>query len=204
MEPITDQFLSLAEPAEALWKAKGSKFYAYAFRVRSAEEIEGRLLQVRKKHHKARHHCYAWQLGPTNIQYRVNDDGEPSNSAGQPIYGQIKAYGLTEVLIVVVRYFGGVKLGVGGLIQAYKTSAAMALDNADIKAFPLEGHLEIKMDYPQMNDVMRLIKSKGYQIRNQELKESCIVVISVPRSKVKEALEVIQKLHLVTVKSIES
>lgn len=204
MDSNTDQFLSLAEPAEALWKAKGSKFYAYAFRVRSLDEIDKYLLQVRKQHHKARHHCYAWQLGTEHINYRVNDDGEPSNSAGQPIYGQIKAFGLTEVLIVVVRYFGGVKLGVGGLIQAYKTAASMSLEDAEIKAFPIEGHLEIQMDYPQMNDVMRLIKSRGYQIRSQELNESCKVEISVPRSKVNEALEVFEKLHLVTVKSAES
>lgn len=198
-----DYFLSLAGPSEALWKIKGSKFYAFAFRVGSQQEIDHCLNLIRKKHHKARHHCYAWQLGSENIRYRVNDDGEPSNSAGQPIYGQIKAKSLTEVLIVVVRYFGGVKLGVGGLIQAYKTAAAMALDEATIVSCPLEARLQVSMNYPQMNEVMRLIKAKAYKIDRQDLTTDCILEIKVPKSQIETALESFNNLHLVTAKPLE-
>ncbi|PQB04015.1 IMPACT family protein [Aureitalea marina] len=198
MQNTEDQFLSLNTPGESLWKAKGSKFYGYAYRVKTEEDINERLNELRKKHHKARHHCYAWQLGTETFRYRVNDDGEPANSAGQPIYGQIKANGITEVLIVVVRYFGGVKLGVGGLIQAYRTAASMALEDAVIDSFPLTSNLIIKTTYPQLNDVMRLIKMRGYIILGQELMENCLLEISVPKSKTDDALLSLNKMHLVS------
>ena len=199
MEGNQDTYRTLAKPSdEVLFKDKNSKFFGYAFPVNSEDDVKLRLQEIKKQQHSARHWCYAYQLGTEQIVYRVNDDGEPNNSAGQPIYGQIKAAGLTEVLIVVVRYFGGVKLGVGGLIQAYRTAASMALDEAEITAFPLSSNLVIKTTYPQLNAVMRLIKMKGYTILGQELTQKCSLQISVPRSLTDEALESLNSMHLVS------
>ena len=133
MEAAKDTYKTIITASEeVLFKDRNSKFFGYAFPVTTEEEIREHLEQLKKKHHSARHGCYAWQLGKEDLHYRANDDGEPSNSAGMPIYGQIQSFEVTNILIVVVRYFGGVKLGVGGLINAYKTAAQMALEVAQI------------------------------------------------------------------------
>ncbi|HQW69201.1 MAG TPA: YigZ family protein, partial [Flavobacterium sp.] len=159
---MNDTYKTIEKPSEEiLFKEKNSKFYGYAFPVTSEEEIKNHLDSLRKQHHGAVHFCYAFQLGTDKIQYRANDDGEPSNSAGMPIYGQIQSFGITNVLVVVVRFFGGVKLGVGGLISAYRTAAQMALEESQIIEKTIDVSFEISFDYKNMNKVMRVIKEKN-------------------------------------------
>ena len=177
---MTDTYLTLSEPSpEILYKEKNSKFFSYAFPVASEEEVKLHLEQLRKKNPGAGHFCYAWQMGTERMAYRANDDGEPSNSAGMPIYGQIQSFKLTNVLVVVVRFFGGVKLGVGGLISAYKTSAQMALEVSDIVEKTVDSHFTIVFSYTEMNNVMRIIKERQAEIVSQKMAETCEMEISV-------------------------
>ncbi len=175
-----DTYKTITSPSsEILFKEKNSKFYGYAFPVTKEEEIKTHLDLLKKQHQGAVHFCYAFQLGTETTIFRANDDGEPSNSAGMPIYGQIQSFNLTNVLVVVVRFFGGVKLGVGGLISAYRTTAKMALDASEIKETTIDILLKIKFDYKNMNKIMRIIKEKKLTITSQKLNESCEVIISV-------------------------
>ena len=175
-----DTYKTLTSPSsEILFKEKNSKFYGYAFPVTTEEEIKTHLDLLKKQHQGAVHFCYAFQLGTETTIFRANDDGEPSNSAGMPIYGQIQSFNLTNVLVVVVRFFGGVKLGVGGLISAYRTTAKMALDASKIIETTIDVLLKIKFDYKNMNKIMRIIKEKKLNITSQKLNESCEIIISV-------------------------
>ena len=176
-----DTYKTLATPSEeTLFKEKNSKFFGYAYPVSNEDEVKQILETLRKQHHSARHWCYAFQLGTDEkkLYYRANDDGEPSNSAGMPIYGQIQSFKVTNVLVVVVRYFGGVKLGVGGLISAYRTSAQMALEASDIVERTIDVHYKIKFGYQNMNKVMRVIKEKNLDIVLQKMEMDCEIVIS--------------------------
>ena len=164
---------------DVLFKEKGSKFFSFVIPVFSEDEVKLRLEEIKKKHHSARHWCYAYQLGIDTIRYRVNDDGEPGNTAGQPIYGQILSKDITNVLVVVVRYFGGTKLGVGGLISAYKTSAKMVLDEAKIVEKTIDVHFELIFEYEHMNKVMRIVKENNLQISHQKMELNCEFVIPV-------------------------
>ncbi|KAA3621782.1 MAG: YigZ family protein, partial [Flavobacterium sp.] len=155
---------------------------------------------LQKQHHAARHHCYAWQLGDRYEQYRVNDDGEPSNSAGAPIYGQIQAFELTNVLVVIVRYFGGTKLGVGGLIQAYKTAAKMALESSRIVKRTINQYFIIQCDYPEMNTVMRILKSEKIKITDQKMELNCTFRISVRERDAENVFQIFNDLHKVSIK----
>src|SRR5690554_4830238 len=149
-----DTYKTLTKPSnEVLFKDKNSKFFGYAFPVLNEDQVKEHLENLKKQHHSARHWCYAYQLGTdeNNLQFRANDDGEPNNSAGMPIYGQIQSFEVTNILVVVVRYFGGVKLGVGGLVTAYKTAAQMALEQADIIEKTIDIHFLIHFDYKNMN-----------------------------------------------------
>ncbi len=141
---------------EVLFKEKGSKFFGYAFPVLSEEDVKICIEKLQKKHHTARHFCYAWQIGKSYKMYRANDDGEPSNSAGMPIYGQLQSFDVTNILVVVVRYFGGTKLGVGGLIQAYKTTASMALTTSKIIEKTIDEVFKIYFEYPEMKRMKTL------------------------------------------------
>lgn len=175
-----DTYKTITSPSsEILFKEKNSKFYGYAFPVTTEEEIKTHLDLLKKQHQGAVHFCYAFQLGTETTIFRANDDGEPSNSAGMPIYGQIQSFNLTNVLVVVVRFFGGVKLGVGGLISAYRTAAKMALDASKIIETTIDVLLKIKFDYKNMNKIMRIIKEKKLNITSQKLNESCEIIISV-------------------------
>ncbi|WP_196886725.1 IMPACT family protein [Aureivirga sp. CE67] len=177
---IKDTYKTIEGPSEeTLFKDRGSKFFGYAFPVSNEDEIKEHLHRLKKEHHTARHWCYAWQLGTDKIRFRANDDGEPSNSAGQPIYGQILSKEITNVLIVVVRYFGGTKLGVGGLINAYRTGAQMALDASSIVERTIDVHFQLTFDYPHMNKVMRVIKDRKLDIVNQKMELQCEYIISV-------------------------
>ncbi|HSJ69847.1 MAG TPA: YigZ family protein [Anditalea sp.] len=176
---MDDTFLTLKEESEGLYKEKGSKFLAFAYPVNDEEEIKEKLEALRKKYYDARHHCYAYILGKEKENYRANDDGEPNHSAGDPILGQIRSNDLTNVLIVVIRYFGGTKLGVGGLITAYKTAAAEAIISNEIITEIVTKKIKFTFDYLDMNDVMRLIKEFELEIKGQNFDNSCSMTIKV-------------------------
>lgn len=198
-----DTYKTLAKPSEEiLYKEKNSKFFGYAFPVTNEDEIKNQLETLRKQHHGAVHFCYAFQLGTDKIQYRANDDGEPSNSAGMPIYGQIQSFGVTNVLVVVVRFFGGVKLGVGGLISAYRTSAQMALENAEIVEKTIDIFFKIDFDYKNMNKVMRIIKEKNLSIISQNMNESCEITIATRKKNAELIFDIFDNLFEVEVKKI--
>lgn len=198
---IKDTFKTLAYPSEEiLFKEKNSKFFSYAYPITSEEEIKIFLEILRKKHHGAVHFCYAYQIGVDKIQYRANDDGEPSNSAGMPIYGQIQSFGITNVLIVVVRFFGGIKLGVGGLISAYKIAAQMALESALIIEKTINEYFIITFDYKNMNKVMRIIKEKNIEIVTQKMELSCEIEITTRKKNAEIIFDIFDALFEITIK----
>ena len=198
-----DTYKTLASPSpDILYKEKNSKFFGYAFPVNSEEEIKKHLEHIRKQHFGAVHFCYAFQLGTESFQFRANDDGEPSNSAGMPIYGQIQSFGLTNVLVVVVRFFGGVKLGVGGLISAYRTAAQMALSEADSIEKTIDIHFTITFDYKNMNKVMRVIKEKNLNIISQHMDESCQIELSTRKKNADMIFDIFANLFGVEIKKV--
>lgn len=200
---IKDTFKTIAFPSsEILFKEKNSKFFGYAFPISSEDEIKSHLEKLRKQHSGAGHFCYAFQLGTDTVYFRANDDGEPSNSAGMPIYGQIQSFGLTNILIVVVRYFGGVKLGVGGLISAYKTAAQMALEESEIIEKTIDIRFQISFDYKNMNKVMRIIKEKNLEIISQQMEESCQIEISSRKKNADMIFDIFTNLFEVEIKKI--
>lgn len=177
---MNDEYRTLAASSEeTLFKDRGSKFFGYAFPVRSEEEVKLQIDKLRAQHSNARHFCYAFQLGVERISYRANDDGEPNNSAGMPIYGQIQSFNITNVLVVSVRYFGGTKLGVGGLINAYRNSAKLAIEASQIIVKTINVRFRISFPYHLMNKVMRIIKEQNIQIVNQNLELNCTYIIAV-------------------------
>ena len=200
---MVDMYKTLEEDSEeTLFKEKGSKFFGYAFPVTDEEQVKNILLDIKKKHHSARHWCYAYKLGVDPVRFRVNDDGEPSNSAGQPIYGQILAADVTDVLVVVVRYFGGVKLGVGGLIRAYKASAQLTLETSKIVEKTIEEKLELTFQYQHMNKVMRVIKQKRLTVFSQELTTSCKLILNIKKSEFSQIKNAFEALHFLAAKKL--
>jgi len=196
-----DTYKTITKPSkETLFKEKGSKFYGYAFPVRSEDEVKNFIEELKKQHHTARHFCYAWQLGKNYDSYRANDDGEPSNSAGMPIYGQLQAFDVTNTLVVSVRYFGGTKLGVGGLIQAYKTSAQLALEASKIVKRTIDEVFLLKFEYPEMNVVMRIIKDENLKIISQKMELSCAIEISVRKKEADRIFQIFKNTYKVTIK----
>ena len=197
---IKDTYKTIASStSEVLFKEKNSKFYGYAFPISTQEEIKTHLEHLKKQHFSAVHHCYAYQIGTEKIEFRANDDGEPSNSAGMPIYGQIQSFELTNILIVIVRYFGGIKLGVGGLITAYKTTAQMALETAEIIEKTIDIHFLITFDYKNMNKVMRIIKEKKLHIVNQKMELNCEIEISIRKKNAGEISDIFKNLFEVII-----
>jgi uncharacterized YigZ family protein len=196
---FTDTYRTISKPGEGLYKDKGSKFHAFAFQVHNENEIKDHLSELRKKFYDARHHCYAWALGPNRDAYRQNDDAEPSGTAGKPIYGQILSHDLTNILIVVVRYFGGVKLGVRGLINAYKAAAIDALENTLIEEKIIKEVYEIKFEYPLLNDVMKIIKDHDLNQLSQDFSLSCQLTVAIRRdqsARLKDLFESIYGLSI--------
>ncbi|MCP4484398.1 MAG: YigZ family protein [Flavobacteriaceae bacterium] len=185
---------------EALFKDRGSKFYGYAFPVTNEEEIKENIEFLKKQHYNARHWCYAWQLGMKYEKYRANDDGEPTNSAGTPIYGQLQAFEVTNILVVVVRYFGGTKLGVGGLIQAYKTTAKFALENSEIIQKTINEKFILQFNYSEMNKVMRIVKEEQISIINQKLDLNCMYTISVRKKEADKVFKLFNETYKVLIK----
>ena len=203
MERTKDTYKTIAEASpETLFKERGSKFFGYAFPVDTEDEIKAYLEKLKKEHHTARHFCYAWQLGKKYDRYRANDDGEPNNRAGMPIYGQLQAFGLTNVLVVSVRYFGGTKLGVGGLIQAYKTSAKLALESALIKLRTINTEFLLVFEYAEMNTVMRSIKDEKIKLISQQMETRCHFTISVRKKEAGRIFTLFENTYKVTIKKI--
>lgn len=190
-----DEFKTITGMAKGLYKEKGSKFIGIAVPVRDEDEVKGKLEEVRKQYHDARHHCYAFRLGYKGETYRTNDDGEPSGTAGKPIYGQILSKELTDILIIVVRYFGGTKLGVSGLITAYKSASRDALEQAEIITGTIDDCYEVHFAYPLMNEVMRLVKNYKLKLLKQHFELTCTIVFLVRKSKSEEVHEKFSKIN---------
>ena len=199
----TYKTINRASP-EVLFKDKNSKFFAYVFPVTSEDDVKQHIESLKKQHHAARHWCYAYQFGTLENDYvfRANDDGEPNNSAGMPIYGQIQSFELTNILIVVVRYFGGVKLGVGGLINAYRSAAQMAIEASRIITKTVNTQFAISFDYKNMNKVMRIIKERNLKIINQKLELSCVIVISVRLKEAQTIFETFDSIYEIEIKEL--
>jgi uncharacterized YigZ family protein len=187
-------FRTINSPAETLFKEQGSRFMAFAFPVSSEPDIKMNLAVLRKKYFDATHHCYAWVLGADKSKYRAHDDGEPNHSAGDPILGQIKAHNLTNVLVVVVRYFGGTKLGVGGLVQAYKTASAAVLANTTIVECEVTVSFNIRYAYPSTPEVMSLVKEFDLKIQHQHFAEDGFMQVSLSLRKHDELTKRLQLL----------
>ena len=173
-------YRTLELPIQAEFKDKGSRFLVFAYPVQTAEQVRKHVDDLRQEHHKARHWCYAYRFGVDGNQFRANDDGEPSGSAGRPILGQIDSFELTDVLVVVVRYFGGTLLGVPGLIHAYKTSTQMALENAQIIERNIEKTVRIRCEYPYLNEAIRIAKNHQAEIIEQDLQLDCRLTVRIP------------------------
>ncbi len=190
-----DTYYEIEKPSEGLFKEKGSKFIARAFPVYQEEEIKTILKQLRKEYYDARHHCYAYILNPDKATYRTNDDGEPSGSAGKPIYGQLLSHNLTNILVVVIRYFGGTKLGIPGLINAYKTATKEAIANNTIITKTINDIYALKFDYPLMNVVMRLIRDENLQQLKSQFELSCSLEIAVRKNDSERLLKVFKNIY---------
>lgn len=180
MEP--DSYNTIEKDGEGLFKDRGSKFIARAFPVETEEQVKEILAELRKEYYDARHHCYAYRINPEGEQFRSNDDGEPSGTAGKPILNQLLSKELMNVLVVVIRYFGGTKLGVSGLINAYKTATNEALNNVSIVKRFIYRQIEIRFEYPLMNSVMKLVKEEGVEMLEQNFDLNCVIKIQVKKS----------------------
>ena len=202
---IVDIFKTIKSASEeTLFKDKNSKFYGFAFPVNNEDQVKNELEKVKKIHPNAGHHCYAYQIGVEDIIYRANDDGEPNNSAGMPIYGQIQSFDITNVLIVVVRYFGGTKLGVSGLINAYRSSAKITIESSEIIEKTVEVYFKIIFDYDMMSKVLRILKEKNIEIIQQKLELNCEYIIAVRKKESKSILEFFKNLYKVEIEALES
>ena len=199
---MRDTYRTIESPAEGLYKEKGSKFLAFTFPIDHESSIKEQLAFLQKKYHDARHHCYAWSLDPDRSLYRVNDDGEPSGSAGKPIFGQILSRDLTQLLVVVVRYFGGTKLGVGGLINAYRSAASVALDHSKIIECKVYDTLRLEFAYEQMNSVMKIIKDKQLDMEDQDFDMECAMTLKSWKRNTKQVLDTFSKLSTCKIRLI--
>jgi uncharacterized YigZ family protein len=201
----SDSYKTILEATkETLFKDRNSKFFGFAFPVTNEEEVKDCLEEVKKIHYSARHFCYAYQIGVEDIKYRANDDGEPSNSAGMPIYGQIQSFEVTNILIVVVRYFGGTKLGVGGLINAYKTSAQITLEASEIVEKTIDVFYQLNFEYDMMNKVMRILKEKNINLVNQKMELTCEYVISIRKKESIAIFDLFNNLYKVDIIKLEA
>ncbi|WP_282126812.1 IMPACT family protein [Marinifilum flexuosum] len=189
-----DTYKTISQQCEGLYKEKGSKFITYAYPVSTEEEIKEHIAKLKKEYYDARHHCYAYMLGADKKNFRANDDGEPSSTAGKPILGQILSNDLTNILIVVVRYFGGTKLGASGLIHAYKTAAADAISNAEILDKTVNDIYDIHFDYLVMNDIMKIIKDEQPEQLGQDFNLTCKITLSIRQSEVERLIQKFEKI----------
>lgn len=200
MSEITT-YQTIVSPVDAEFKDKGSRFIAFAYPVQTAEAVKKHVEALREAHHKARHWCYAYRLGTDGNQFRANDDGEPSGSAGRPILGQIDSAGLTDVLIVVVRYFGGTLLGVPGLIHAYKTAAAEALKVAEVVEKNIEKTVFLRCGYPHLNDALRIAKQHQADVVAQDLQLDCRLTVRIPLARYDTCVAAWQETRAISVQT---
>lgn len=192
---ITDLYNTIENESTGYFKDKGSKFYSYAFPLQNENDVKEIIAKLKKEHHSARHHCYAWRLGTENIQYRANDDGEPSSTAGKPILGQLQSYEITNILVVVVRYFGGTLLGVSGLINAYKNATIDVLENSKIQEKRIEKKYKISFTYNELNEVMQILKQENYNIVSTDFQENCELIFSVRKSEAEKAEKIFNDFY---------
>ena len=196
---MEDLYKEIKQEGEGIYKEKGSKFIARSFKVNSKEDVNDALEILKKEFYDARHHCYAYIIGPDKKEYRINDDGEPSGSAGRPIHGQLLSFDLTNVLVVVVRYFGGTKLGVPGLIRAYKESTKEALEMSGLVEKTVNDIYELVFDYPLMNDVMNVIKAESINTVKNEFELKCTIHLSIRQSESERIMEKFDRIYGVEV-----
>ncbi|MBT3384199.1 MAG: YigZ family protein [Prolixibacteraceae bacterium] len=192
---MKDSYKTIEKKSQGYFKDKGSKFYSFAFPVKNEIEIKEIISGLKKEHHSARHHCFAWRLGAEDIRFRANDDGEPSSTAGKPILGQLQSFGVSNILLVVVRYFGGTLLGVSGLIKAYRNASADALQNAEIKTKLIEQQYDIHFTYNKLNEVMHILKQKKINILTTDFAEDCKLSFSVRKSEAEKAKQIFTNLY---------
>ena len=199
---VEDSYKTSAKPSEGSYSEKRSKFLAYAFPVQDEQEVKQRLAEIQKKHWDARHHCYAYILGAHKDAYRLNDNGEPSGTAGRPIYGQLLSKDVTNTLVIVVRYFGGIKLGVSGLQNAYKVAAREALDAAVIEERTVQETYRVTFEYVKMNDIMQILKDPEVQVLDRQSYMQCIYTISVRQREADRITGALRKVPMTTVESL--
>ncbi len=197
---FSDEYKTIAKPSQGSFREKGSKFLAFAIPASSEQEVKQQLEALRKQYYDATHHCYAYVLGFDKSAYRINDDGEPSGTAGRPIYGQLLSADLTNTLIVVVRYYGGTNLGVPGLINAYKTSALEAINNATILTKIVKEIYEIQYPYEVMNDVMKIIKDEILEVINNEFGMKCVIRLAIRHSEAGRVVSKFSKINQLIIK----
>jgi uncharacterized YigZ family protein len=198
---MKDVYQTIEQESQGNFKDKGSKFYAFAFPLKNEDEVKEKLTRLRREHHGAKHFCYAWRLGAEKIIFRVNDDGEPSSTAGKPILGQLQRFNVTNILIVVVRYFGGTLLGVSGLINAYRNAATDALKNAEIKQMIIEREIILDFTYNELAEVMNVIKQENLVIISTRFEEKCNLFFSVRKSEYEKIMKIFSSIYGVSVKS---
>jgi uncharacterized YigZ family protein len=195
-----DTYLTIEKPAEGIFRDRGSKFLAFAYPINSENDIKAILAQLRSEHPKANHHCWAMRLGIDRSVFRINDDGEPSGTAGRPILNTLLSRNVTNILVVVVRYFGGTLLGVPGLINAYKTATEEALNMAKVIEKTLNDIYIIRFDYLQMNDVMKVIKDDSLEILEQQFDNTCVIRVGIRKMQVNRSVERLEKIDGITLK----
>ena len=200
----SDTYKTIKSPSEGVYKEKGSRFVSIAIPVTELEEIKPIIDKIKKEHHEARHHCFAYMIGSERINWRVNDDGEPSGTAGRPILGQINSFGLTNIIIVVSRYFGGTLLGVSGLINAYRSAAASAINNAELTEMTLREYYEIIYPYIAMNDVMKILKEENVEQSKQLFDLECRILINFRMSVKEKVLNRFSRIDGLKCKYIET
>lgn len=198
-----DKYLTITSESTGIFKDKGSRFLAFAYPVQSEETVKEIIARLKKEHHSARHHCYAWRIGTETIQFRANDDGEPSSTAGKPILGQLLSFNVTNTLIVVVRYFGGTLLGASGLINAYKSAAADALANAKIVEETIEKHCLLQFSYNEMAEVMNTIKQEELTLVSTKFESKCELCFSVRKNELQRVIDRFEKIYGVKVSQID-
>lgn len=200
----SDSYITIKKSSEGIYKEKGSKFIAKAFHVEDEEQCKALLQHMKKEYHDARHHCYAYRFNPEKEIFRSNDDGEPSGTAGKPILNQLYSFELINVLVVVIRYFGGTKLGVSGLINAYKSATRNALQIASKEKRFITRAFDLRFEYPLMNDVMRVIKEEKLILSEQKFEETCVIKITVKKNTVERVLNRLKKIRGLVIKDLEN
>lgn len=199
---MNDIYKTIEKESTGYYKDKGSKFYSYAYPLSNEDSVKEVISKLKKEHHSARHHCYAWRLGTEGIRTRANDDGEPSSTAGKPILGQLQSYEVTNILVVVVRYFGGTLLGVSGLINAYKNATIEVLNQADIKTKLIENTFELSFGYEVLNAVMQVTKQEAVNILNTDFQEDCKLTFTVRKTESDKVQSIIKKIYGVRIKQL--